>query len=109
MAAKSSTLGELHELFAQYWHDQMNRQEEIRDDDGCVIGTRKIPLSAAEAAVLRAFLKDNNVQADPDSDGDVRDLANNLRAATKGSVTDAELEGILDTFQNSIPGMSVLQ
>lgn len=100
MAAKSSTLGELHELFAQYWHDQMHRT----DEDG-----RVVPLSAAEAAVLRAFLKDNNVQADPDSDGDVRELANSLRAATKGSVSDAELDGILDTFQSSIPGMGLLQ
>lgn len=109
MAAKSSTLGDLHELFAQYWHDQMNRQEEVLDADGYVVGHRKVPLSAAEAAVLRAFLKDNNVQADPDSDGDVKDLANNLRAATKGSVSDTELDGILETFQNSIPGMGLLQ
>lgn len=109
MAAKSSTLGDLHELFAQYWHDQMNRQEEVLDADGDVVGYRKVPLSAAEAAVLRAFLKDNNVQADPDSDGDVKDLANNLRAATKGSVSDTELDGILETFQNSIPGMGLLQ
>ena len=47
MAAKSSTLGTLHELFAQYWLDQMQRVDE---ETG-----RAVPLSAAEAAVLRAW------------------------------------------------------
>lgn len=62
MAAKSSTLGTLHELFAQYWLDQMNREVEVYDNEGEVVGYKKQPLSAAEAAVLRAFLKDNNVR-----------------------------------------------
>ncbi len=100
MAAKSSTLGTLHELFAQYWMDQMTRTTE----DGLVI-----PLSAAEAAVLRAFLKDNNVTADPADDGDVKDLAKELRKATEGTVTDTELDSIISDFQRQMPGYGNMQ
>lgn len=100
MAAKSSTLGTLHELFAQYWMDQMQRT----DEDGKII-----PLSAAEAAVLRAFLKDNNVQADPADDGDVKDLAKELRRATEGTVTDSELDTIINDFQRQMPGYGNMQ
>jgi uncharacterized protein YpuA (DUF1002 family) len=100
MAAKSSTLGTLHELFAQYWMDQMQRTDE---------NDKIIPLSAAEAAVLRAFLKDNNVQADPAEDGDVRDLAKELRKATEGTVTDTELDSIINDFQRQMPGYGNMQ
>lgn len=100
MAAKSSTLGTLHELFAQYWMDQMQRKDE---DDNI------IPLSAAEAAVLRAFLKDNNVQADPADDQDVKALAGELRKATEGTVSASELDGIIDSFTASMYGNAGLQ
>lgn len=92
MAAKSDTLGTLHELFAAYWLDQMQRT----DEDGKII-----PLSAAEAAVLRAFLKDNNVQADPTDNNDIKDLSAQLRHATAGTVATTELDSILDQFMAS--------
>lgn len=97
MAATSQTLGQLHALFAQYWMDMMGRT----DEDG-----KSIPLSASEAAVLRAFLKDNNVQADPDETKELGALAAELRAATKGSVSDGELDHILQDFA-SFSGSSV--
>jgi hypothetical protein len=109
MAAKSSTLGTLHELFAQYWLDQMDREEDVYNADGQLTGSRKIPLSAAEAAVLRAFLKDNNVTADPADDGDVKDLAKELRKATEGTVTDTELDIIISDFQRQMPGYGNMQ
>lgn len=96
MAATSSLLGNLHELFAQYWLEQMGR----KDEDG-----KPVPLTAAEAAVLRAFLKDNNVQADPSEDGDVRELTKHLRDATQGTVSEKELDGIFDDFMASTPGI----
>lgn len=92
MAAKSDTLGTLHALFADYWMDQMKRT----DEDGKII-----PLSAAEAAVLRAFLKDNNVQADPTDNNDIKDLSQQLRTATAGTVDTSELDSILDSFMAS--------
>lgn len=109
MAATSNTLGSLHELFAQYWLDQMNRVEDVYNADGQLTGSRKIPLTAAEAAVLRAFLKDNNVQADPDAGDDVKDLAANLRAATVGTVTGNELDSIISDFMAATPGLGSMQ
>ena len=101
MAAKSSTLGTLHELFAQYWLDQMQRVDE---ETG-----RADPLSAAEAAVLRAFLKDNNVQADPADDGDLKSLSKSLKAATEGTVQESELDAIINDFKNQMPGLGNIQ
>ena len=109
MAAKSSTLGTLHELFAQYWLDQMNREVEVYDNYGAVIGCKKQPLSAAEAAVLRAFLKDNNVQADPADDGDIKSLSKSLRAATEGTVQESELDAIINDFKSQMPGLGNIQ
>lgn len=100
MSAKSSTLGSLHELFAQYWMDRMTKTSPVYDAEGDVAGETVVPLSAAEAAVLRAFLKDNNVQADPADDADVKVLAKNLRHATEGTVSNAELDAILRDFSN---------
>lgn len=100
MAATSDALGTLHELFASYWLDQMKR----KDEDG-----QPIPLTAAEAAVLRAFLKDNNVQADPAGDADVRGLAEQLRTATSGAVESHELDSILEQFVTATPGLGALQ
>lgn len=101
MAAKSSTLGTLHELFAQYWLDQMQR---VDPETGLVV-----PLSAAEAAVLRAFLKDNNVQADPADDGDIKSLSKSLRAATEGTVQESELDAIINDFKSQMPGLGNIQ
>lgn len=100
MAASSSLLGNLHELFAAYWLDQMQRT----DEDG-----KHVPLSAAEAAVLRAFLKDNNVQADPDDTGDVRELSKQLRAATEGTVSENELDAVMAEFMATNPGLRTHQ
>lgn len=90
MAASSAELGSLHQLFTTYWMDMMSRT----DEDG-----RKVPLSAAEAAVLRAFLKDNNVQAEVDTGKELGELGRELRAATQGTVTEAELDAIMSDFQ----------
>lgn len=100
MAAKSTTLGQLHEMFAAYCINQMSRT----DEEG-----KPVPVSAAELAVIRAFLKDNNVQADPADDGDVKDLAKALRNATEGTVTASELDMILDDFQRQMPGLGNMQ
>lgn len=104
MAAKSSTLGTLHELFAAYWMDRMQEKVDVYDADGEVIDQRKLPLTAAEAAVLRAFLKDNNVQADVEASDDVKDLAKHLREATAGTVASNELDDIIGDFQRSLQG-----
>jgi hypothetical protein len=51
--------------------------------------------------VLRAFLKDNNIQADPDASTDIRALSAGLAAATEGTVSAEELQAIFDDFANN--------
>ena len=93
MAASEKLMGQLHEQFALYLMSLMNQTG--TDEEG---NEYKIPMTAAEAAVLRAFLKDNNIQADPDASTDIRALDAQLRAATEGSVSSAEMDAIMQEF-----------
>lgn len=77
MAAPSAKLGLLHELFTEFQIHLLTRT--FTDPETGV--TEKVFPSAAEMAVIRAFLKDNNVQADPDAANDVKDVANFARQA----------------------------
>jgi hypothetical protein len=92
MAANSEVLGGLHALFAEYWAEKMrmamNPNLELR-----------VALSSADAAVIRAFLKDNGIQADPSGDKELSDLAADLKAQTKGIVPQGELDAIMSEFQ----------
>lgn len=96
MAASEKTMGKLHEMFAQYLMECMTRTGV--DEDG---GEYDIPMTAAEAAVLRAFLKDNNIQADPDATTDIKALSAGLAAATAGTVSAEEMQAIFDDFEAS--------
>lgn len=96
MAASEKTMGKLHEMFAQYLMECMTRTGV--DEDG---GEYDIPMTAAEAAVLRAFLKDNNIQADPDDTADIKALSAGLAAATAGTVSAEEMQAIFDDFESS--------
>lgn len=92
MAAPSAKLGLLHELFAEYCISLLTQT----DEEG-----RKLLPSAAESAVVRAFLKDNNVQADPDAANDVRDVASYAKQAMRdaGLNTD-EIDQIASDFSS---------
>lgn len=94
MAASEGMMGNLHAMFAQYLMDCMTRKG--TDEAG---EEYDIPMTAAEAAVLRAFLKDNNIQADPDGSKDVAALSAGLAAATKGTVSADEMQAIFDDFE----------
>lgn len=100
MAASSERLGGLHDLFTQFWEeklrDSMNPDREMR-----------IPLSAAEQAVLRAFLKDNGVQADVTGNKELEKLATDLKDATKGIVTDKEMDDIMADFNARMPNLNL--
>jgi hypothetical protein len=96
MAASEKLMGQLHEQFAMYLMSLMN-QTGI-DEEG---NEYKIPMTAAEAAVLRAFLKDNNIQADPDATADLRVLDAHLRHVTDGTVSEAEMAAIMADFERA--------
>lgn len=96
MAAQSAKLGLLHEVFTEYCMSLLTQTNGE--------GKRLLP-SAAEAAVVRAFLKDNNVTADPDAANDVKDVANFARKAMQDAGIDtAEMDLIAQDFQNFAGG-----
>lgn len=91
MAASNDRLGNLHALFVSYW--------ELRFLQASMKGEQAVPLSAAELAVVRAFLKDNSIFGDPDASGDLDELAKTMRNQLKESgVGEAELDSILADF-----------
>ena len=96
MAAPSAKLGLLHELFTDYCMNLLRQTDEN--------GRMLLP-SAAEAAVVKGFLKDNNVTADPDAANDVKDVANFARQAMRDAGIDtAEMDLIAEDFQNFAGG-----
>lgn len=97
MAASEKLMGQLHEQFAHYLLGLMNQKG--TDENG---NEYHIPMTAAEAAVLRAFLKDNNIQADPDASSDIKQLSAELAAATKGHVSQEEMDQLMDEFARTL-------
>lgn len=100
MAAPSAKLGLLHELFTEYQIHLLTRTD--TDEEG---NEFRVWPSAAEGAVIRAFLKDNNVQADPDAANDVKDVANFAKQALRAAGLDTdEMDAIAADFQNFAGG-----
>lgn len=95
MSASSERLGGLHEMFTRYW--EMRMQQAMDPDP-----ERRVGMSAAEHAVVRAFLKDNGVQADVTGDKELEALSADLKAATQGAVSGGELDDIMRDFQAQI-------
>ena len=92
MAANSEVLGGLHQLFAEYWAAKMKAAMDPNPET-------RVMLSSADAAVIRAFLKDNGIQADPSGDKELASLAADLKAQTQGIVPQGELDAIMDEFK----------
>jgi hypothetical protein len=91
MAASSDRLGSLHDLFTKYWEDRLEASGYPMDDE------RWMPFSSADAAVLRAFLKDNNITAEPGGDKELEALGDKLAdEVRKSGVSRAELDAIMD-------------
>ncbi len=90
MAASSDRLGSLHDAFTRYWEHRLEVSELSMDDE------RWVPFTAADAAVVRAFLKDNNITAEPGGDKDLARLGERLKGELKGQVDDKELNAIMD-------------
>lgn len=89
MAASSSRLGSLHDAFTKYWEHRLEVADYPMEDE------RWIPFTSADAAVLRAFLKDNNITAEPGGDKEVAALGEKLKRELGGDVNQAELDAIM--------------
>lgn len=90
MAASSDRLGGLHAMFTAYWEHRFAAAELTFEDEGY------IPLTSNDLAVVRAFLKDNNITAEPGGDKDLARLGEQLARDLKGSVNQDELAGIME-------------
>ncbi len=90
MAASSSRLGSLHDAFTRYWEHRLEVSELDMSDE------RWVPFTAADAAVVRAFLKDNNITAEPGGDKDLAKLGEKLKQEVGGTVDQAELDKIMN-------------
>lgn len=97
MAATSDRLGGLHEMFTRYWEMRMEQAMDPNPET-------RVGMSAAEHAVVRAFLKDNGVQADVAGNKELEALSEDLKLATKGVVAGNELDDIMSDFKAQIGG-----
>lgn len=94
MAASSDRLGSLHAMFTAYWEHRFEQAALSFDEDGY------IPLTSNDLAVLRAFLKDNNITAEPGGDKELGLLGSQLAGSLKQSGVDqSELDIILQDAQ----------
>lgn len=100
MAASTERLGNLHGLFTIYWEGRI--QLALHTDPEVRQG-----ISAAEWAVIRAFLKDNGVQAEIPGNKALDELTAELKAATQGVVSDNELSAIMDDFNAMMPKIGI--
>lgn len=98
MAASSDRLGSLHDAFTRYWEHRLEISELPVDDE------RWMPFTAADAAVVRAFLKDNNITAEPGGDKDLAALGEKLKREVGGAVKDDELDAIMRDARQYMTG-----
>lgn len=91
MAASSDRLGSLHDRFTGYWEHRLDQAELPMDDENWM------PFSSADSAVLRAFLKDNNITAEPGGDKELEALGDKLAKEVESSgVSRAEMDKIME-------------
>ena len=94
MAATSDRLGSLHAAFTKYWEHRLEVMDLSMEDENW------IPFTSADAAVLRAFLKDNNITAEPGGDKELAALGETLKRELRGSgVSKQELDDIMNDAQ----------
>lgn len=87
MAANDTELGLVHAALAKWALEALA----ARDPQ-----TNRSLLTAAEASVIRAFLKDNDISAPPGVNKDLDDLRRKLQGQGRGPKVDPVLDGLGD-------------
>jgi hypothetical protein len=98
MAASDKTLGELHEVVANAFMEQVVGYKE-EDKDGAVRLIRPSPALLGAAA---AFLKNNNITADAEDNAALRELGEALSARRKKKLPQAALDEAADQYAYSM-------
>lgn len=93
MAANAKTLGELHEAVAKALSEQVEGYTEQTDD-----GERLVRPSPAVLGAAIAFLKNNNITADPETNEALRDLNTKLADRRKRKIPQASLDAAANDF-----------
>jgi len=97
MAANAKTLGELHEAVAEAFSEQVKGYvEEVVEGDKVIERTVRPSPALLGAAV--AFLKNNNITADPETNEALKGLSEKLAARRKGKISPAALDAAADAF-----------
>lgn len=94
MAASAKTLGELHEAVATAFSEQVVGFVET-DEDG---KERTVRPSPALLGAAVAFLKNNNITADPETNAALGELKDKLAARRKGKVSAELLDQAANDF-----------
>lgn len=99
MAASDKTLGELHEQVAQALSEQVVGYTEQTDE-----GERIVRPSPALLGAAIAFLKNNNITADPTENEALRDLGDKLKARRNKRIPQANLDAAAEDYANRFGG-----
>ena len=99
MAASDKKLGALHEQVADALAEQVvGYDEPVISAEGEVVATKRVRASPALLGAAIAFLKNNNVTADPEDNLALRDLNEKLKARRNKKLPQAELDAAADAF-----------
>lgn len=103
MAASAKILGDLHKHVAQAFTEQVvGYTEEVERGDKLVTVTVRPSPALLGAAV--AFLKNNNVTADPETNASLSKLKDTLAARRKGHVSPAVLDAAAESYAAHMGG-----
>ena len=100
MAANAKTLGELHEAVATAFSEQVKGFVEA-DEEG---KERTVRPSPALLGAAVAFLKNNNITADPETNAALGELKDKLAARRKGKVSAELLDQAANDFAAHMGG-----
>lgn len=101
MAASDKTLGELHEAVAVALKEQVDGYiEPVFNKEGEEVAEKVVKPSPALLGAAIAFLKNNNITADPAENAALRDLSSKLAARRKGKIPQAALDEAAEAFTN---------
>lgn len=99
MAASTKVLGDLHEQVAKALSEQVQGYEEQTED-----GVKQVRPSPAVLGAAIAFLKNNNITADPEGNAALRDLNEKLAARRNKKLPQADLDQAAAQFAYSVGG-----
>lgn len=107
MAASAKTLGDLHEKVAAAFAEQVEGYTEEVERGDKVVEVKVRPSPALLGAAV-AFLKNNNITADPETNAALSQLSEKLAARRKGKISSASLDAAADEYAQR-HGMGLMQ